>query len=842
MTHLAKRSFIWLLFALLLVITIAAYPEDIRENKSLVSEIKPISPSSTSLIDHDPVSITSDADFVSLGCSGDGSSENPYIIEDYRIETSEEKAISISSTSSYFVIRNCFLVANARGIDISDVADGTATVINNTCSDSVYGMYIWSTTDVAVSNNDLINNDYGLFIHSCPNSNVTSNNCFDNDRGILLRYSPSSNVINNTFTNDGGLDFDETSVNDYQSNTVDNNTVNGKEFGYLVEQANTTISDPKFGQLFLIGCSNVTVTNQQLINVSLGMRLRYGNGNIITNNSITSISMGIRLDWETDTKICNNTIKGGYTPIYNRVSSWTVISNNTCYGGSNGVIVTSSDYPFIFNNTCMENNHGINLLYVNHGVIVNNTLSKNTGYGVYIDSSSNDNNTICSNIFNQNNPGGCQAFDQGSNNHWYNSSTNTGNYWSNYVGTGSYSMDGAANSYDPFPMGIYEPGTVVLMDIPGGTKPGEYNLSWSASNDTNGYIDHYVVETANDNALWKDASFYQQWTTTNTTQEVVLYDYLEVGTQYFRVKAVDNEGMSSDWSNIISYSYIYNIPEFFSGEGNYTTSSVYFSWSWAMDCSDFQLQVTDTLDTWNDSASFFYNITLSSQSVTVEIGFDKHYYSRVRGIYYYGGFTSWSGVIEGNTLLVDTLPPNITLISPVNDTYPTNDIWLNFTISENVSWIGYSLDGALNVTITGNISLGSLSGGSHHIIIYATDTSDNTGVSARKWFTIELPDGEAPLLEVSGLVNGTVYSGNIIVSAIIADESELASVTMWITNGEEIILFILDYNLTLINVTSNDWTFTVVLDTTLLSNGDYEVFIQVVDTLGNVVGNYENLG
>jgi hypothetical protein len=83
----------------------------------------------------------------------------------------------------------------------------------------------------------------------------------------------------------------------------------------------------------------------------------------------------------------------------------------------------------------------------------------------------------------------------------------------------------------------------------------------------------------------------------------------------------------------------------------------------------------------------------------------------------------------------DTTPPSILLLSPQNITYDTSEIPLAFRINETTSWIGYSLDGQLNVTITGNITLTALPTGSHNIIIYARDIAGNTEASEITTFT-----------------------------------------------------------------------------------------------------------
>ena len=84
----------------------------------------------------------------------------------------------------------------------------------------------------------------------------------------------------------------------------------------------------------------------------------------------------------------------------------------------------------------------------------------------------------------------------------------------------------------------------------------------------------------------------------------------------------------------------------------------------------------------------------------------------------------------------DITPPEIAVLSPENRTYRTVDVALNFTVSEPVSSMHYTLDGENLVEILGNITLTGLPYSSHNLTVYATDTADNTGVSEMIHFTI----------------------------------------------------------------------------------------------------------
>jgi len=100
-------------------------------------------------------------------------------------------------------------------------------------------------------------------------------------------------------------------------------------------------------------------------------------------------------------------------------------------------------------------------------------------------------------------------------------------------------------------------------------------------------------------------------------------------------------------------------------------------------------------------------------------------------------------------------PPTITLVSPANRTYSQTNVPLDFTVDKAVSWAGYSLDGKLNVTATGETTLTNLASGTHNITVYANDTFGNSVSSQTVTFTVEKSGfrwSETALLAVSAAV------------------------------------------------------------------------------------------
>jgi hypothetical protein len=106
---------------------------------------------------------------------------------------------------------------------------------------------------------------------------------------------------------------------------------------------------------------------------------------------------------------------------------------------------------------------------------------------------------------------------------------------------------------------------------------------------------------------------------------------------------------------------------------------------------------------------------------------------------------------------IDTVAPKITNLS-VNST-DTSDLLLNYTVDENTSWVGYSLDNQANITINDNAVLRGLSNGVHNVTVYAKDSNGNIGVSDTISFTV----GLFPLMVVV-----LIATAVIVVVAVIA--------------------------------------------------------------------------
>ncbi|MFW9961885.1 MAG: right-handed parallel beta-helix repeat-containing protein [Candidatus Thorarchaeota archaeon] len=95
--------------------------------------------------------------------------------------------------------------------------------------------------------------------------------------------------------------------------------------------------------------------------------------------------------------------------------------------------------------------NGISLHDTVDSFVIGNTLNMNWMHEVEIYGSSS-NNVIYNNIIYYNPDGMSIAYDSGSMNYW-DDGISIGNWWSNYGGSGTYSITGSAGSVDHYPMG-----------------------------------------------------------------------------------------------------------------------------------------------------------------------------------------------------------------------------------------------------------------------------------------------------------------------------------------------------------------------------------------------------
>ena len=88
-----------------------------------------------------------------------------------------------------------------------------------------------------------------------------------------------------------------------------------------------------------------------------------------------------------------------------------------------------------------------------------------------------------------------------------------------------------------------------------------------------------------------------------------------------------------------------------------------------------------------------------------------------------------------------SVPPKVSFLSAMNQTYNVSSVPVNFTVNRAINWTGYSLDGQPVVTIDGNTTIGNVTNGVHWLTVYVNDTFGNYVTSQALNFTVAMPAG-----------------------------------------------------------------------------------------------------
>jgi len=434
----------------------------------------------TRYILHSPIYISGDADFATQaateGWPGNGTEENPYIIEGYEI-TGTGDGIYIESTTVWFIIRNCYVHASGNGIYLYALGNGivenctvvsgfnegitvsgssNVRVINCTASNAVYfGIYSYSSNNVEIINCTAYqNNYYGIMVES--SQDVTVLNCTTHDNtyvGIYLKYSTYCTVRNNTMK--GESIFVYGSVDQCTLHVIDNNTVNDKKVYYYHDLNTSVLNVPSdAGEVIL---ANVTSPTSPLLISDLN--LSYGSCGVM---ALHSSKIEVR-----NCSIWGSKVYG----IYSYYSGDIFINSTTLVKNRLGAFIAYTDNLTMRSSAVIRSTlDGVKLRYTTNSLITDNVFGRSGGYGLYLYIGTSG-VKVYNNTFYYNNgakyyfsAAAVQGCDDGTGNVWNCTvnGVNYGNYWYDWSrnndtndldGDGvvdyPYSLDGSGADYAP---------------------------------------------------------------------------------------------------------------------------------------------------------------------------------------------------------------------------------------------------------------------------------------------------------------------------------------------------------------------------------------------------------
>ena len=386
-----------------------------------------------------PIYIIGDENLAKFSSRGTGTNIDPYILDGITINTYHKGGLSIINTESFFIIQQCKIQSSGYGIRLLNIRNNTAVIQYNTLIDCSIWLY-------------------------CSNGVDILNNSISGLGGLKIERSSSLRVYNNHF-GEYGISFEINEdpyyvkcqpivpfiLDDYSNNTVAN-----LEIVFCLNYSNF-IFNQQYGQIFLLKCSNITIINQKMKNVKMGIYAYQTNNFTIANCEFKKCYNAIYVNGTTSFYFYNNSIINYelYSPTSLKVveSSNGIIFNNS-FGGTE--ISTCIDFDTSENITLTRNFLqgsicGLDFLYCENITVMKNQIEDFYYYAVSVYSSIGL--IFYENNFINNSFTASQALEYSSINiKWYNVILSTGNFWSDWSGIGSYQIEGG--NHDNFPLTI----------------------------------------------------------------------------------------------------------------------------------------------------------------------------------------------------------------------------------------------------------------------------------------------------------------------------------------------------------------------------------------------------
>jgi parallel beta-helix repeat protein len=282
--------------------------------------------------------------------------------------TNNYGGIFLNHSSNNIITGNNASCNNADGIYLESSSNNNSIIGSNACSNYRGGIIFDSSSNNTLMGNNVSNNTVGIYLDSSSYNAITGNNATNNnDVGIYLDSSSNNNAItgNNASNNHRGIRLDSSSNNNA---ITGNNASNNNDVG-----------------IYLDSSSYNTITGGNACNNDIGIFFKDSSNNIINSNNACNNYDGISLYISNNNTINYKVEDAGQVILVN--CNNITIENLDLSNTSGGIALWKTETSKISNNTvCNNSGDGIGLYYSrNNNIITGNNVSNNSynGIGLY---------------------------------------------------------------------------------------------------------------------------------------------------------------------------------------------------------------------------------------------------------------------------------------------------------------------------------------------------------------------------------------------------------------------------------------------------------------------------
>ncbi|TFH01714.1 MAG: hypothetical protein E4H14_18340, partial [Candidatus Thorarchaeota archaeon] len=521
-------------------------------------------------------------------------------------------------------------------------------VNSTTISDGMFGVYLYGSKACNITHSILVNcgivingGSLSQWIHNFTGTTVNGKpvGYFFEETGLILDDNSLGQIIVVNSTN--------ITIKNYVISKASQSLAFAYSSKCNIIESN--LSDNYIGAR-LYYCSNVIFENDTILNsINSGVLVYYSNNCTFNNVTVLEATYGIYISGSSNCYINESTLSHNYYGAYLTSSSFFNVSHSvfeknyealyiyyldnstiydcqvsysTNYGlrvfNSNWIVIREclildnldtgiffyySHYGTILRNTVSDNKYdGISLYDADYCLIVNNTIDSNLRYGIdaYVFA---DYNTIYGNNISSNTEGNGYAYT--STNMW-DDNVSRGNYWSDYHGPGTYSIEGPGNNVDRYPRG---PPVALTShgDVSFQFESPVASFSWNSYSTEPDYYIIYVDGVIHDQAIWDGLAILADVDTSSLG--TFNYTLFVNGTSgYYSIDTV--------WVTIFDNAPTINSPS----DRGYNFDTIGHSIEWELyDVNPFgyYLYIDEKLDSWGDWTGASAQLSIDGLSIGI---------------------------------------------------------------------------------------------------------------------------------------------------------------------------------------------------------------------------------